>query len=471
MFRVEDALISCSTSGAEREDTEWTNDDGGKVPDSMFLLKKTLDIPSETLLDGSRKMTDCIGVGERAFVTKCFDVRTGKTGATKMFHDNKRCRSLAEKEISILRQLQKVGSSYIVRYSEHFVQKSYICINFELLDQTLLDYLWSRPDGLPMEELRSIIWQMAGALSHLKTAGIVHADIRPGNIMVVDTRQQPARIKLIDFGMAFSADSPSAGPDVGTSGYRAPEIILGMPLSGAIDVWSFGASAVYLAISDGLFRANGDDAELSEIIRCIGQPSDDALDTGLLTSLYFQKQSNEQNRWRLKSPLDLGEKAGPKGRRAESIRLDDIPELMVYGDANEKTSFVDLLRKMMQLDADERITPLEVLQHPFLTNSCCQVPQGTSSRGAVSAKAPGNGGHPETKPGSTDGGREDRGRRVSKWMKRIQLCFACLHQHSAHSTENTPQTPKRAADSGQERRICALYHCPVRRARIRCLRS
>lgn len=141
-----------------------------------------------------------------------------------MFHDDRRCRKLAEKEISILRQLQKVDSSYPVKYGEHFWQKRYICINFELWNQTLLDYLWSRPELLPMVELRSIIWQMAGALSHLKTAGIGHADLRPGNIMVVGTFAIP---KLIGFGMAFNTDSPSAGPDVGTSGCRAPEIILG----------------------------------------------------------------------------------------------------------------------------------------------------------------------------------------------------------------------------------------------------
>lgn len=63
-----------------KEDAEQTKDDDGKVPDSMFLLKKTLDIPSETLLDGFHKMTACIGVGDGAFVTKCIDVRTGKSG-------------------------------------------------------------------------------------------------------------------------------------------------------------------------------------------------------------------------------------------------------------------------------------------------------------------------------------------------------------------------------------------------------
>lgn len=465
MFQVDDEFISFSASGDVREDAEWTKDDDGKVPDSMFLLKKSLDIPSETLLDGSQKMTECIGVGDRAFVTKCIDVRTGKMGATKMFRDNRWCRNLAEKEIRVLTQLRKVDSSYIVRYSQHFLQKNSICINFELLDQTLLDYLWSRPDGLPVVELRSILRQAAGALSHLKTAGIVHADLRPGNIMVVDTRQQPARIKLIDFGMAFHADSPSAGPDLGTSGYRAPEIILGMPLSGAIDMWSLGTSAVYLAISDGLFRANGDDAELGEIISCIGQPPDEALDTGLLTSLYFHKQSNEPKRWRLKSPLDFEEETGRKARSTESIRLEDIPELMVYGDTREKTLFVDLLKKMMQLEADKRITPLEVLQHPFLTHSRCP---RTSTR-VVNAEAPGNDSHADVKPVSTDGGDKDRSRpfssRITKWIRRIELCFPCLHQQSTHNTKNAPRKPKRAANPRHMHQQCSLYQCPVRRAR------
>lgn len=456
MFQ-EDDFIASSASGDEKEDAEWSRGDDGKVPDSMLLLKKMLDIPSETLLDGSHRMTDCIGVGDRAFVTRCIDVRTGKMGATKMFHDNRRCRKLAEKEISIVRQLQRVDSSYIVQYSKHFWQKSNICINFELLDQTLLDYLWARPEGLPMVQLRSIIWQMAGALTHLKAAGIVHADLRPGNVMVVDAREEAARIKLIDFGTAFYADSPSAGPDLGTSGYRAPEIILGMPLSGAVDVWSLGASAVYLATSDALFRASGDEAELREIISSVGQPSDDLLDSGPLTSLYFHKQSNEQKRWRLKSPLIFEEEGGQQARTRKSIRLDDVPELMVHGDTNEKNLFVDLVKKTMQPNADKRIGSLEVLQHPFLTNSCCQVPEGSRrTEGALNTEA---------KPGSGDGGEDRSSRlpsRISRWIRRIELCFTCLHQQSVG---NTPQKSKRAANSGHEHRKRALYQCPLRRAR------
>lgn len=81
--------------------------------------------------------------------------------------------------------------------------------------------------------------------------------------------------------------------------------MLGMALSGAIEVWTLGATAVYLAISDGLSRAKGDDAELSEIITCIVQPSDDVLDIGPLTILYFHKLNNKQPQWRFKSYLEF----------------------------------------------------------------------------------------------------------------------------------------------------------------------
>lgn len=94
-------------------------------------------------------------------------------------------------------------------------------------------------------------------------------------------------------------------------------------------MWALGASAVYLATPDGLFRANGEDAKLSEIVTCMGQPPDDVLDIGLLTSRYFCKQKNKGKRWRLNSPLDFEEETGREARTTESIRLEGIPELIL----------------------------------------------------------------------------------------------------------------------------------------------
>lgn len=184
------------------------------------------------------------------------------------------------------------------------------------------------------------------------------------------------------------------------------------------------------------------------------------LDAGPLTSLYFHKQSNEQKHWRLKSPLDLEEETGQEARTTESIRLHDIPELMIHRNTNENNLFVDLLKKMRQLDADKRITPLEVLQHPFLTTGRCQGPEGSSSRGAVTAEAPGNHNHTETKPGNADGGEKHRSSRfssrITEWIRRIELCFTCLHQQSAHNTENPPRKPKRSQFWTRAPKVCPL---------------
>lgn len=98
--------------------------------------------------------------------------------------------------------------------------------------------------ALPVAELKSIILQVAFALDHLEFAGIVHADLKPGNIMVVNKQEQPVRIKLVDFGMAFQASSVINNHILGTIGFRALEIILGLPLSSAIDMWSLGGHGV-----------------------------------------------------------------------------------------------------------------------------------------------------------------------------------------------------------------------------------
>ncbi|TWW56109.1 hypothetical protein D4764_08G0000960 [Takifugu flavidus] len=58
---------------------------------------------------------------------------------------------------------------------------------------------------------------------------------------------------------------------------------------------------------------------------------------------------------------------------------------MAHGDPKDKNLFADLLKRMMQLDQDERITPLEVLQHPFLNESS---PQGPLENNAVSLPGP-----------------------------------------------------------------------------------
>jgi serine/threonine kinase PknH len=86
---------------------------------------------------------------------------------------------------------------------------------------------------------------LAEALAAIHAAGVVHRDLKPGNVML--DAGQPV---IIDFGIAHIPDSTrltKTGLVMGTPGYLAPEVIEGSPSSGASDVHSWGATVAYAA--------------------------------------------------------------------------------------------------------------------------------------------------------------------------------------------------------------------------------
>ncbi|TWW56097.1 Homeodomain-interacting protein kinase 1 [Takifugu flavidus] len=108
-------------------------------------------------------------------------------------------------ELVILKELWSLDpdTSNIIKWKDSFTYQDHMCMRYELLDQDLHNYIKARGEGLLIPELKSVIRQVATALQHLHSFKIVHADIRPENIMIVDRRQQPIRVRLVDFGLAF----------------------------------------------------------------------------------------------------------------------------------------------------------------------------------------------------------------------------------------------------------------------------
>ena len=96
--------------------------------------------------------------------------------------------------------------------------------------------------GMALEALAE---GLAEALAAIHAAGVVHRDLKPGNVMV--DAGQPV---IIDFGIAHIPDATrltKTGLVMGTPGYLAPEVIEGSPSSGASDVHSWGATVAYAA--------------------------------------------------------------------------------------------------------------------------------------------------------------------------------------------------------------------------------
>ncbi len=120
-------------------------------------------------------------------------------------------------------------------------------IVMELLEGRTLREILSREAPLETARAISIMLQASGAVAAAHEAGIIHRDLKPANILVTQSADQPAVVKVLDFGIAkFSADDEDAtalahtNTVIGTPRYMSPEQHYGNDLTAAADVYSLG---------------------------------------------------------------------------------------------------------------------------------------------------------------------------------------------------------------------------------------
>ncbi|HVS04498.1 MAG TPA: serine/threonine-protein kinase, partial [Thermoanaerobaculia bacterium] len=110
----------------------------------------------------------------------------------------------------------------------------------EFLSGEDLDQGIKRRDALSEERKLEILLQVAAGLEYAHSQGVIHRDIKPGNVRVLDG----GRVKIMDFGIAKLANVESqltrTGMTLGTASYLAPEQIKGEAITPAADVFSFG---------------------------------------------------------------------------------------------------------------------------------------------------------------------------------------------------------------------------------------
>lgn len=95
--------------------------------------------------------------------------------------------------------------------------------------------------ALPLGEVVTALVPLATALAELHEAGVVHVDVSPGNVLFT----KDGRPVLVDLSSAWLVEDGWPQRSLGTSGFAAPEVVLGRPPVPASDVWSLGALAWY----------------------------------------------------------------------------------------------------------------------------------------------------------------------------------------------------------------------------------
>jgi serine/threonine-protein kinase len=114
-----------------------------------------------------------------------------------------------------------------------------------LQGESLADYL-ARQERMPLSLALSLAHMAASGLVAAHAAGIIHRDIKPGNLFLLGPRGQPRSIKIIDFGLSKDLRNYSSGPVssnlvLGTAQYMAPEQVLADPVDARTDIYAFGA--------------------------------------------------------------------------------------------------------------------------------------------------------------------------------------------------------------------------------------
>jgi len=220
--------------------------------------------------------------------------------------------------------------------------------------------------GLNIRAVRAYAHQLFLALGLLKKMNIMHADIKPDNILV---NEQKTLLKLCDLGSASDASENDITPYLVSRFYRAPEIILGVPYDPTLDVWSIGCTLFELYTGKILFPGRSNNQMLLLMMELKGRFNTKMIKKAKFGDVYFDEMGSFDSVERDRvTNTDVVRKVHiSKPTRDLRARLMPPTSVKLKDDENKlMLSFIDLLDKCLALDPARRITPKEALVHSFI---------------------------------------------------------------------------------------------------------
>uniref|UniRef100_A0A673UNZ3 mitogen-activated protein kinase n=1 Tax=Suricata suricatta TaxID=37032 RepID=A0A673UNZ3_SURSU len=254
-----------------------------------------------------------VGSGAYGAVCSAVDSRTGAKVAIKKLYRPFQSELFAKRAYRELRLLKHMRHENVIGLLDVFTPDEtlddftdfYLVMPFMGTDLGKL----MKHEKLSEDRIQFLVYQMLKGLKYIHAAGVIHRDLKPGNLAV----NEDCELKILDFGLARQADSEMTGYVV-TRWYRAPEVILN---------W--------------MRYTQTDLDQLKEIMKVTGTPPDE----------FVQRLQSAEAKNYMKGLPELEKK--------------DFASILT----NASPLAVNLLEKMLVLDAEQRVTAAEALTHPY----------------------------------------------------------------------------------------------------------
>lgn len=293
-----------------------------------------------------------------------------------------------------------------------------------------------------MNLIRKFAKQVLKALSFLarRDVDIIHCDLKPENILLRHPKK--SGVKVIDFGSSCRSNKRMYSY-IQSRFYRSPEVMLGLPYSVAIDMWSLGCILAEMHTGEPLFSGSDQFDQMQKIVK-VNISSAFRLRfgsvrfTNVIVSLFLQllgmvpasmlENASDQHRlqffekklavggaeeWAVRQvrtasasssrPSSSQQQQQPKqvvvpSRDpvasltevicSETHRKKKFPPSEARNTARNYELFIDLVHRMLAYDPRERIKPAEALNHPFITDGDQAQPHQSSDAPYGASAAP-----------------------------------------------------------------------------------
>ncbi|CAG9334225.1 unnamed protein product [Blepharisma stoltei] len=314
-----------------------------------------------------------IGKGSFGQVFKVYDHKDKQYAALKVIKNKKRFHQQGFVEVKVLKTLKQndpQNKYNVVHMLESFIFRKHLCIVFELLSTNLYDFMKSNHfHGLSVPLIRKFAFQMLQCLKLSKRLNIIHCDLKPENVLLKQSNR--SSIKVIDFGSACFEEQ-KLYTYIQSRFYRAPEIILGIPYSPAIDMWSLGCILVELYTGYPLFPGENENDQLQCMMELKGLPPYQVLQRASRGKVFFHASGN---------PILQANSRG-KIRYPGTKALSEILK-------GTELNFQIFIEKCLDWNASTRMTPEEALADPWILDGLSRV-QAVSTPRAEIARANSN---------------------------------------------------------------------------------